>query len=388
MNIRKQSIIEIYIATTIIVTLAFKDITALARTMQIGLYLIMLPEILPSRYFQKKRLNYNLWAMMLLCYSLLSVIWASYKDATFTYWISLVQVALIGICVSKRIKSSNDIKRYFIYFATGCLILGIRTLLMVPSSSWGTARMAFEGYHVNGIGNILTYGAIVFFILLNQEFGKKSKLIFGFGFLLCAFVVFMTSAKKNMIVLPIIVLLAFTISQKNISKLFLNLIKAGIVVLIICLLFGDYFYLFEYSFERLSTLLDAGTNKMDASTAERMLIMTHAVKVFKEDFWLGCGLNNFRFYNPVGYYAHNNYLEIGASLGILGIAIYYSIYLNMIRNIFQRERSIYDNIKILCIPIICCILLLDIVQVTYYAEYMHILLGIVSASLLVPVAEE
>ncbi len=65
------------------------------------------------------------------------------------------------------------------------------------------------------------------------------------------------------------------------------------------------------------------------------------------------------------YYSHNNYIELLASLGIVGTAIFYSFHIKILLDILCNKRVYKNNSIYLAKHIILCMLILDITYVTY-----------------------
>ena len=68
-------------------------------------------------------------------------------------------------------------------------------------------------------------------------------------------------------------------------------------------------------------------------------------QMYKEGFELiaknpitGVGLSNYRVYSSTGQYSHSDYIEVAANTGIVGFAIYFSIYLILWRRLKKVDR--------------------------------------------------
>lgn len=121
----------------------------------------------------------------------------------------------------------------------------------------------------------------------------------------------------------------------------------------------------------------------DASTVERLQLLDYAVNLFKSNFLFGSGLNGMRTYlSQVGFYhvtyAHNNYLEIATGLGIIGVALYYAIYLFPIIRAYKITKVSKDHDVIFMMSFLISLLVSDLVQVTYESYFELILICILS----------
>ena len=83
-----------------------------------------------------------------------------------------------------------------------------------------------------------------------------------------------------------------------------------------------------------------GNTVVDNSTLERTYLIQTALKVWIENPIIGVGWENFALYNDLNLLAHNNYLELLASLGVIGFVIYYSNYVRLFWDSIQKK---YDQ---------------------------------------------
>ena len=100
----------------------------------------------------------------------------------------------------------------------------------------------------------------------------------------------------------------------------------------------------------------------DASALERNQLMLDAIETGMNHLLLGVGLHNSMYYTPIGMYAHNNYAEIFADLGIFGLVIYYSLYVVMLYRILRFTKGKERNFWLL---FTLSFLLIDYGQVSY-----------------------
>jgi O-antigen ligase len=151
------------------------------------------------------------------------------------------------------------------------------------------------------------------------------------------------NASKIILILLAISLSLFAViatgSKKSIFLTFIALylliinIKLGKLIINYCFIFVSLICLYFVSDFNVDVLINSDINALsrfgymiagdDESTAERLYMQAIAPKIFLDHFIFGAGLNGFSFYSSIGAYAHNNYLELSASAGILGLSMYY-----------------------------------------------------------------
>lgn len=138
------------------------------------------------------------------------------------------------------------------------------------------------------------------------------------------------------------------------AKGFFSMKNLGLIVLGVALLAGllyfimhnDYAYqLIGSRFEQLLHYLmgtetqDNYSSTYDYSARERAGLLNLAIEVWLQSPAWGSGLNGFSYYATIvlrDTFCHNNFLEILTSVGIIGLAIYYSQHLLIITNALKR----------------------------------------------------
>ena len=121
--------------------------------------------------------------------------------------------------------------------------------------------------------------------------------------------------------------------------------------------------------ERLSQTLNQFTGKgaVDESTVRRAWFIEIGLKQFLKTPIQGIGIGNSLFIIGRNTYLHNNYVEILACGGILGILTFYSSYLYCGPTILKSIRN-YDEITVLCVTFFVLQLVMDFMQVSYFSK--------------------
>ena len=144
----------------------------------------------------------------------------------------------------------------------------------------------------------------------------------------------LTGSRKTFIIAVIVAAILFISGKKKYLKVAL-LVIGSIVAYDIIMTNTVIYNIIGWRLESLS-------GGADASAIERSRLRLDAINTGLEHIFLGVGLNNSMYYTSIGMYAHNNYAEIFADLGLFGLLIFYSLYLVMFNRIFsctnRRER--------------------------------------------------
>ena len=100
----------------------------------------------------------------------------------------------------------------------------------------------------------------------------------------------------------------------------------------------------------------------DESSIERARLLHDAINTGLNNPMFGVGLHNSMFYTTIGKYAHNNFAEIFADLGLIGFSIFYSLY---ILYGYRVVRFAKEKIRRYWLVFILGFLAIDYGQVSY-----------------------
>ena len=318
--------------------------------------------------------------------------------------ITLLQLFLffiIGYSIIKNYQIKAEIIFYLVIFST--IIVFLQGMIY---SSTASAHLVDERLNsAQGNANTLAnFGAFSFLFLtyLFINTGNKFKKIFLIFIILIIIVgILKTESRKGLILLPIVVFTFVSLQSiylysitKN-KKIFLLKFFSIFLIMIIMLGIGIYFITqFQYfeRFQQLSRFLQiqsgsntsAFKNIIDYSTYERRQFIKYGLAMWKENFWFGVGLDNFRscinefWISSRKTYSHNNYVEILSTTGILGGFTYYLIYYLIIKNLLsvlkiknisKSERSLIH----IFLTGMYSLLIAEMVIISYYKKFFWLL---------------
>lgn len=271
-----------------------------------------------------------LWYFLFILWGFLSIIWAKYDSSVTEIMPSMLRILIVFIGLKGRIKDEKDIDSILAIF----LISAVFRILYV-----GNLMISFysiENFFMHRFGDNFQYNSnetammacISFLILVYWSEKYKVKKIYIFLELFFIATIVITQSKKGMIgvVLAIII---FSILKANGAKGKLKKILSAIIMIIVVLEViinvPELYDLIGYRFNQLNDAI-FGTLTAGTSTGNRILLIKQALNIWMNHIFTGVGLNNFSSYQSVGdigYYAHNNYVELLADVGVIGFGIYY-----------------------------------------------------------------
>ena len=123
-------------------------------------------------------------------------------------------------------------------------------------------------------------------------------------------------------------------------------------------------------------LFKGGTT--DQSFNQRQAMIDRGWKWFLKKPFLGYGLSNFSVLHRELFgwetYAHNNFIEILVSGGIVGFALYYSIYVYIFVKLWRLVFKEKDLTAIILFSLNICTLVLQIALVSFATTLFNVLL--------------
>lgn len=312
--------------------------------------------------------GYNCWYFLFIILGIFSIGWAKNTTQITSILVTLVRVLLMSYFLYKRIHSDKDIEIVF-HIYIFCIIfldcfVGKKMLDLYSFPGILTVRFGDNfAYNSNtiAVGNVI---AII--ILIHKILEKKRVTINLLITTFFIFITFLTGSKKGILGLLFGVVLYLYYKGENYKKRIQRIIIAFLILTVAFKLILTVPFLYEtigYRFENMFSFLEKAS-MVDTSTASRLGLVKYAFELWTEHPLLGVGLNNFSIYQTIGgagYYAHNNYLELLADLGIIGFALYYCIPLKLAFTKINKK----DEMQIVLKTIVLVILMFDMGSVTY-----------------------
>lgn len=381
-SIKLYDMVALYCITT---TLAFHDLYAIFLIGQIIFFAFSVYFLARKHSESNKMTKFMLlWYTLFFIFSMSSVMW-SINDKTWnTIMISIGQVAVLGFSVITYAKDEIHIKRMILYIICASLLLTLRLIIFVPASAWGTERVGnYINYGNVGVTYVLGYSSLMAFYIFRKE-KKKRYIIIS---ILLIVVSCLTGTKKGIIVYLVGVFFIMISNKRNILKSIKNILIFIVIIWIsymalmkVDILYSSIGVRFETAIEQIS-----GDKKdADKSTRDRALLIQYAKKAFFKSPFVGIGIDAFRHYgqNPLRIYAHNNYMEILADLGICGFVLYYWLPFYSVYILRKQSKNDECPYSVLAFALLTALLIGDFSSVSYYQEPLQIYLGFVYAIVL------
>ena len=316
-----------------------------------------------TRLFPK---TITLWYTGFLIISILSLSYSPSFSVSVTALPDMIMALLWSVSVGAFLNEQDSIKIIKYSNIIISIPIGIYlALTFTQAHSW--SRLG-ESFGMNE--NIVALCFLIPFCFAASElFDKKNTLINSVAIVICAYIMLLSGSKKAMLG-AVLFLLALNVFGRKISlkKVFTILgVISGVILVFYFILHNEQLYnIIGY---RLLLFWNTVTGKTVAgtSTIERSSMIFYGLKLFAQSPVLGHGINSFSYYYgniTVFYaYAHNNYIELVSTLGLLGLGWFYSIHFLTIKYYLRAKKMVANNGKI--IAYIILILFYDIAMVSY-----------------------
>jgi len=261
---------------------------------------------------------------------------------------------------------------------------GLDYFINVLSSS---ARIANDALNANTVG-LLGANAIVmtvYYMMYDKPRWWNIIALPTLGILAA------TGSRKALVFVVIGIVLLFVFKSfrsKNIVNSLAKLV-AYMSILIIAFIGILQLPIFSEVLERMSSMVDAFTGTGgDSSAIVRMALVDIGWDLFHQSPIIGVGINNpavytYSIFGRENYYLHNNYIELLAGTGVIGVVTYYSMYAYLVYNMI-RYHDFHSNEYVMVFILLMSQLVMDMGLVSYESKstYFYMMLFFIEVQIL------
>lgn len=277
------------------------------------------------------------WYLTFFVWAFLSFNWALNKSDAYTgINIHIVIVIAFGL-LSFIIQNIKDIYALIKIIMLSIFSCFINMLINLQWDKLFTERLGYDNINNNWNANDLGDKLVLFvllsiFLYFNHQI-KKKKTIFILD-LIFLFFAFLTGSRKTIIglVLFIFLYIAFKQRGKVMYRIFIGVILIGVFYFLLMNL-PPLYNVIGYRFDGLIS-----GNSTEGSYIGRSNMINMGLIWFVEKPFFGYGLNNFRSMSYYGTYSHCNYIELMVNLGIVGLILFYSIYIYLLKKATRIKK--------------------------------------------------
>ena len=335
--------------------------------------------------------QYLFWLLGFLALYLLSASWAMNPSRTYTNFIATLGRMFVVLYAFSHMNSMDGIRKVVNTFLAAVVLNNIFIMVVFGPSALievRTLEVVTKAGNNNGIGMSSAYAIILSWYLGDEQRRKKPLMLVVYAFLLL--IVLLTGSKKALLILFLAVALMYFLTHKN--KLTVVLVIAAVVAV-------GYFLLLNvpalYSLigNRIESMVNGmisvlslenltannlNNTSLNNSDRTRFYMILRGLEWAKERPLLGYGMANYQdLFGTVttkNMYSHNNYIEILVGMGIVGLCLYYLMYVSIIaKDCKNVRRSYHARVSLM---LILLLLVLEIGLVSYLEIFTQITVGI------------
>lgn len=329
--------------------------------------------------------KYVCWVLCFLIFYAVSYFWSIDKSITATNLIATLGRYICYLYVISSFDSNEGFRETISLFLVIVTLNSIFILIAYGPSSIIRSSTAISTESVGNNNSIGMFSAcaIIFDFYCNKFFNNvnpsKTKVRY-LAYAVLIIMVILSGSKKAVLIPVVIISLMYFFSHRNrVSALFIVLIGIYFVYSLLILVPA----LYDVVGARIKDLLiglsdliriknlDANTKLiktgLTASDRTRVYLVLKGLAWMKERPIFGYGMATYKslFYDYAGrrMYSHNNYIEIGVGMGIVGLSIYYYRYLAIIKESILKIKN--SPIAQFSFSLVVLYLILDMGLVSY-----------------------
>lgn len=323
--------------------------------------------------------NQLLFPILFIAYCVVSLLWSYNQTVAYRQLITQLQLILLLIFTYMAVMKNAEIKDYLdaVYIAGWGMVVhaiirygGLENYIKIMEEG---IRMGDEITNQNVFGLVFSNAALAaayYLVFRKRKLDLISIAVFTFFAL--------SSGSKKAALLIVLGILAIVAVNNGIKRIYKTVI-AGVIVLIA----ASYVLQLPY-FETINVRLEEYfSGELNTSDEIRQELINVGVKLFQKKPFFGYGLDNYYLFSPTGTYAHNNFIEVLVSGGVVGFVLYYSMYVVPLCKMFlgKFKKFAWQNKEYLMLLILVVMeLVFSYGMVQLYDKNSYILLGVALAS--------
>ena len=351
----------------VVVAFGFKGVPGVSRLALFAAAFLCLLVFIKFLYSAK----IPIWIFHILFFYTYLALPALVTEGTSYEKLGMMIVVLIGtLSVGWGVQNQLVSYKVIVYGAVCAAILNIVAVHLGIDTAQNAEAGRFSGLMGNPNSLAISMAYTAFFIWI---FPEKFSLLFRLlGIFLPFYGMYISGSRKGLLYITALFLIII------VDQLFkINKIKVIVVVPIILaglILFNGYLYTTakNYSNDLVSVQrFEKGLSGNDRSYNDRLELIKTGFRLWKESPLIGHGFSQFARISGYGGYAHNNYIEIAVSGGILGLFLFYSIHTILLIKSLRQPKPLRLRLFIF----IFTILIVDMAFVSFYDKATMCMLG-------------
>ena len=335
---------------------------------------------------------YLRWIAGFLAISAASILWAADRGNALFYLAWILQAVGLALAIENSIHGQADIEYILRCFIVAGLALMVRMLMSTSLSALGSFRLGnMRGFNANEIALKASIACISAFYQYTRSRRRGQRIGLMTATVLLALFVFLTGSRKGTVMVLAGIVLYNLVRSGSWVRYLRNILISALIVAAFLIVVTRVEALNNVLGARLIRLLnmfdaDADTAAIGNSISNRLDFISIGMDLFRDRPLFGYGLGNYQNVSGLNLYAHNNYVELLVDLGLVGTAIYYTIYASNIVNILRIIRRRRELLAVM-LAFSAMLLVVEYGLVTFQSDYVQIIIALSYAAVRVVRAE-
>jgi len=298
--------------------------------------------------------------LIFLLFSAASILWSVEPLLSIRMVIRLFLILILLSITYYNNKKYKLFKTLVYSLITGLFINLIVLILFKENAMDLPGRFSGTMTNANLLAIIIIF-IVFFYSLYEQKEKKPSAILFTIVIGISLIIILATGSRKGLLLGSLITFISIRSFARRQKKYYLALLIFLPIISLYIIQTGYFNNLI--AIERLKESISFfNTGVGDSSTKFRWSFIEIAYDIFNKNVAIGVGIDAFQHYTALGLYAHNNYLEILADLGLVGFVLYYSIYFPIIKESIKQRKNI------IFVVMIFVVLIMEVASVNYYTR--------------------
>lgn len=384
---------KVSIALAFIATVALRNWVYVVYAFQ-GFMLLMIASKLARRWTLPDVRPYLFSYGFFAFWCALSTFWARSPSSSTEALVGVIQFIVIGVFVALYARSEDCIEYLVDCLAWAGVALLVVLVITTPMAVWkdatqiladassGANRLgATVGYHPNALGNVCAACLLIWVYRYRRSEEHKVLCLF----VICAFglVLLFTKSRLSLAACSIGFLFYCVLLRKGGATRFAFAAVAMFLFMGVLWAVINVPALYDLVGFRFAGLLGSA-GAVDASTSTRAEMTRIGFELFRQQPLTGVGFANYSvyyFYDYSGWaitYAHNNYAELLADLGVFGVVAYYFVPVWSLVVLARAGRRTQDRsgVRLLLVALLATQLLSDYAAISYTNDFVQLLWAI------------
>jgi len=313
-----------------------------------------------------------LWRWAFVVWAILSLLWTTRGRLSVDRAITLVEIQIVGLVFYDAARNLG-LSKWILNTVFACVVIAAVQALATANPT-AVERLAGLYPGPNRLGMFCVIGLAVFISVAS----RKRSVAASIGLYVAALVLLVgivaSSSLKGLLGLLLVCSLGAALTASRVRSTTFVGIAAGVGAALVAFV-EPLRLIWEQALYRLETALttigmSVGVNQ---STVERVRFIKKGLSLIAEAPVFGRGLDTFRWLSSEGTFAHNNMVELGVALGLVGVVLYYGFHLSIL-GAAARLRRTDDFVWRFIVIAVPTLLLFDIAVVSYASKLSTLLL--------------